>query len=316
MNKFDILFISETWLSQNNLIDIDGFMNISCVNRTTNIGIRNEGGIAIFCKKYLFGGLTIENELNFGIVILTLKKDFFAISNDIYICFSYIPHEKSNYYQICDIDFHELIEGIVLELKEKGSVFVCGDLNSRIGEVSDILYNDELEKYIDSVEHVDNPIISNRCSMDKCVNLFGRKLLQLCYNTGLTVPNGRLGNDTNGKYTFCTSKGRSVNDYLLVSPSDYKLIGDFDILEFNEFSDHSPLLFEFNLINNRPENTLPKVKSFIKWNNNRNSDFIESLRLQETAPPSLVTDISNEENINDAVYEFSRILYDTAFEHF
>jgi hypothetical protein len=37
-----------------------------------------------------------------------------------------------------------------------------------------------------SVEHVENP------TMDKTVNALGRKLLQMCYNTGLTVANGRL----------------------------------------------------------------------------------------------------------------------------
>jgi hypothetical protein len=38
-----------------------------------------------------------------------------------------------------------------------------------------------------SVEHVENPTIPNRVSMDKTVNALGRKLLQMCYNTGLTV---------------------------------------------------------------------------------------------------------------------------------
>lgn len=78
------------------------------------------------------------------------------------------------------------LESIVLEYSDKGEVFVCGDLNSRIGEINDFLYNDELDQYVMSVEHVENP------TMDKTVNALGRKLLQMCYNTGLTVANGRL----------------------------------------------------------------------------------------------------------------------------
>jgi hypothetical protein len=49
-----------------------------------------------------------------------------------YICFSYVPHEKSKFYELCEFDFHETIESIVLEYSDKGEVFVCGDINSRI----------------------------------------------------------------------------------------------------------------------------------------------------------------------------------------
>jgi hypothetical protein len=66
-----------------------------------------------------------------------LKCDFFYIENDMYICFSYVPHEKSKFYELCEFDFHETIESIVLEYSDKGEVFVCGDLNSRIGEIND-----------------------------------------------------------------------------------------------------------------------------------------------------------------------------------
>jgi hypothetical protein len=43
------------------------------------------------------------------------------------------------FYELCEFDFHETIESIVLEYSDKGEVFVCGDLNSRIGELLPIL---------------------------------------------------------------------------------------------------------------------------------------------------------------------------------
>jgi hypothetical protein len=52
------------------------------------------------------------------------------------------------------------------------------------------------------VDHVDNPIISNRRSMNKAVNAVSRKLPQMCFDTGLTVTNGRLCNDRDGNLTF------------------------------------------------------------------------------------------------------------------
>ncbi|CAC5415733.1 unnamed protein product [Mytilus coruscus] len=174
--------ISETWLQENNFINIEGFEKISRLCRNENIGTRNEGGLAVYCKQHL-----------------------------------------------CK----EIIESIVLDYSEKGIALICGDFNSRIGEVSDILYNDQLNKFVTSVNHFDNPIISDRCSMDKVVNTFGRKLFQVCYNTGLPIANGILGGDTNGKFTFCNSKGTIVNDYLLVSLNNYGIISDFEVLEMN-----------------------------------------------------------------------------------
>lgn len=82
---------------------------------------------------------------------------------------------------------------------------------------------------LDRFEHVANPNILERHSMDKTVNAFSKKIIQLCDNTSLTVSNGCLGNDKNGNFTFCNSKGRSVNDYLLISANVYKLINDFEI---------------------------------------------------------------------------------------
>jgi hypothetical protein len=50
VDSCDILFLSETWLNDSNLIDIDGFVKISCVNWSVNIGKRNEGGLAVSWK--------------------------------------------------------------------------------------------------------------------------------------------------------------------------------------------------------------------------------------------------------------------------
>lgn len=78
INDYNILFLSETWLKDNNLLVIDGFDRISCVFRNKNIGTRNEGGIAVFCKNYLCDGISIEKQLNYGIVVIKLKRDFFC----------------------------------------------------------------------------------------------------------------------------------------------------------------------------------------------------------------------------------------------
>jgi hypothetical protein len=100
------------------LIDIDGFVKISCVNRSVNIGKRNEGGLAVFCRHFLNDGITVEKELNYGIVLVKLKCDFFYIENDMYICFSYVPSPPSFLLPILtDLLTHEILTKPSISIK-------------------------------------------------------------------------------------------------------------------------------------------------------------------------------------------------------
>ena len=91
----------------------------------------------------------------------------------------------------------------------------------------------------------------------------------MCHNTGLTICNGRLRNDLAGQFTFCTSNGRSVNDYLLTCPCDYKLVENFKVLEHNEFSDHSPLFYEIQTNRTYNEEHSSNHYTYIKWDNEK-----------------------------------------------
>ena len=262
INEYDLIFLCETWLSDSERLDISNFEILTSFSRKTNIGVRREGGISVYCKPYIYNGIIVEKILTNGIVLVKLKKDFFHMQDDMYICFVYIPHERSSFYSINDCDFFNCIESIFLEYCNKGSVFVCGDFNSRTGLINDILPSDNLDRYIDVMWHDEVPNIPTRCSLDTIANRFGKLLIQLCYNTGLTICNGRLGNDRDGKFTFCSPNGRSLIDYMLASPNDYDKISNFGILNINEFSDLSPLVFEVGIKTVTEEN-LPKVSSFI-----------------------------------------------------
>ena len=79
------------------------------------------------------------------------------------------------------------------------------------------------------------------------MNYHGKRLLELCQATGLLIVNGRLFNDMNqGKFTFCSQVGQSTVDYLLTDLSNFDILSFFDVLDFNQFSDHSPILFRIS----------------------------------------------------------------------
>ena len=114
--------------------------------------------------------------------------------------------------------------------------FIVGDLNSRTGRLSDIL---ESDKYLDAEYddndilcddefYHDNNIFKSHRNMDSIVDNNGRKLIFLCKSTDHIIANGRLHKDTEGKFTFCASRGQSVTDYLLFNKFDTLSIFNFD----------------------------------------------------------------------------------------
>ena len=52
--------------------------------------------------------------------------------------------------------------------------------------------------------------------------------------------NGRSQLDPMGEYTFCSSNGRSVADYIFVSSSLFEKMADFTV-ESRDESDHFPI---------------------------------------------------------------------------
>ena len=87
-------------------------------------------------------------------------------------------------------------------------------------------------------------IRTERMNSDRQLNNNGRRLLELCKATDLKIVNGRLGKDKNvGNFTCFNNFGKSVVDYVIVSPSLFPRISDFQIDVFCKcLSDtHSPI---------------------------------------------------------------------------
>ena len=62
-----------------------------------NISKRLFGGILLFVKKNLRNGVKILENDKKDKLWIKLKKDFFGLEKDIFICFAYIPPASSEY---------------------------------------------------------------------------------------------------------------------------------------------------------------------------------------------------------------------------
>ncbi|MCG8113230.1 MAG: endonuclease/exonuclease/phosphatase family protein, partial [Candidatus Thiodiazotropha taylori] len=236
---YNIICLLESWTTKSSKIDINGYRTLvhsyrRFINKRAK---RASGGIIIYVRENIHKGVKmIKNELD-CIVWLKLDKQFFGLKDDIYLGISYIVPENSTIHAMYDTDLFSTLEADIMLYSSKGVVFLAGDLNSRIGVKHDYVENNFGRS--DDILNLFNEIPIARKTNDKGINRFGDLLLDLCKATGMCIVNGRLYGDVNGSYTCMTANGESVVDYLLTAYSNFDWLSDFNILPFNEYSNHA-----------------------------------------------------------------------------
>ena len=234
-----------------------------------------------------------------GFIWLKIKGELFCFQEDVILGHVYFPGPNSKVLrqQGEDVDHFDLLENYILHYKNQGKLFISGDFNSRCGsENSDILCYD---KYLDESDDdlfTDLPI---RISKDHVLDAHGRNLLALCQTTDMCIANGRI---EGGEFTFSSHNGQSVVDYVLASFHDMHMINRFEILPFNEFSDHAPLSLVFPA--NRPAPHLENEEAEIKtiWDAEKSEILLQNLRTNENIISELTSNLqhdSTEKSVQD-----------------
>ena len=254
---YDLILLSETWTSKKHTTDLEiqGYDSFHIYGHKSP-GVRKgrqSGGISVYYRNCLKHKLSVVEQNNLGIIWLKLNGELFPFNEDIYICHTYIPPVCSKVLNENDFDFFEELEKGIEKFGKYGKTFITGDFNSRTGQLSDVLEPDRyLDKYFDSENNFDvnayfrfSNVPSIRNNMDHIIDNNGRKLISLCKSTDHIIANGRLSGDQDGKHTFCSARGLSVTDYLLLNINDIMSIHNFIILDWNNFSDHAPVYFSF-----------------------------------------------------------------------
>lgn len=88
--------------------------------------------------------------------------------------------------------------------------------------------------------------------------------------------NGRISNDV-GKFTFCNEIGRSTIIYFLSFPQKFSLVKKIDVLQFNEFSDHAPVLCSFQFDSTEPDIEYKRSHSYIQWNSYKENIYVDAI---------------------------------------
>ena len=258
LKEFDIILLQETWLSENDELELEGYTSYSFPRKIKHANAkRDSGGLAALVKNGITQGIEIGKIHEDLIMWLRLKKHETGLSRDICIGNIYIPPEHSTHLQ-CD-PFVILQDHIALDNNDCDWV-LCGDLNARTGnqpeynieeidgtdglELSNLLQQANIEQCA-KIRDMYAKGLLNRCSKDKSTpNGHGKQLIAFCKTTNMLMLNGRCGSDAGvGMFTRSDTTGDSVVDYVLCSPDIYDCINDFAIGTKYPESDHLPLVF-------------------------------------------------------------------------
>ncbi len=344
VNEFqnnDIIFFSETWTNKYSKLNLKGFSEPICKHRRRRKKAkRDSGGLCVFVKKEIEKGIKCLNwdEFEDGLVI-KLDKNLFGLEEDIFLVCVYIKPQRSSRNDInTDIESFEKVTDKIAELSSLGQVILMGDLNSRTSSFTDFPLDNENEtnfimedsdRKITSEDLLFNNLSCVRVNKDSCVNDNGRMLIRLSSMSSMLILNGRSGRDKNvGNFTYCETKKdklcKSTVDYVLCSKNMLYNICNFEIKDFNIFSDHAAICF--NITCNFHIDDLSRYKSEncrkIKWKEDLKEEFVNNLsdekvelELQEILDTLEKASIINETLINDSVAALGNILRSAGKDH-
>ena len=184
----------------------------------------------MFICKTLRRGINFFKNSSSEFQWVKLLKEYFSLSKDIFVCFSYIS--PCSFQNKSDSDSLEAIIRDINIFKNDGNIFICGDLNARAGLDPDFIGNDS-DKHVplDPSYIIDSNILQ-RHSEDTKVDESGKQVIELCISSRMRILNGRTLGDSFGKFTCQKSTSASVVDYMLASEELLKDVIYFHVQPF------------------------------------------------------------------------------------
>ena len=231
--------LTETHAGKDDILGIPGFTTFTaCRNKHKNAR-KHSGGVAILVRNCFVPGIEIKRSSS-DLIWAKFEKSFFGLHDDLYVGVVYISPQNS----ICTRDLSEKVweelESDVGKYSRLGKVMVLGDFNSRTGALqTDHIVHDDSQYTPTDGNYLSDEKLLHRNSLDKNVNEFGRRLLDLCKTSRLRIANGRVLGDTCGNLTCFQWNGCSVVDYCLAEEDLLGAVEYFKVHEFKGlFSNH------------------------------------------------------------------------------
>ena len=261
MKDVDIIVVGETWLSAADswAFTIAGFKAHHCFhNRDFGAKGVPYGGVSVFVRnEFLYPYMCKDSNCRsiVWIEFPTLKLKVAA---------AYMAPEGSRVWaRLGGIDPLVALRDGVVEGQQKGyTIAVLGDLNARIGALSDIPDDATFQQHpaepranVLSGVYVYDDVPKHRSCKDTGTNSRGKDFISLCMEVGMVVCNGRAGEDAGcGAFTFVpfTEKGDigehwgSTIDLACISANAYSQVENLMVDQIEEKGKHA--MIRWNII--------------------------------------------------------------------
>jgi exonuclease III len=218
-------------------------------------------------------------------IFIKLKKEFFSLENDVFVCFVYLVPSSSAVLHRDHMpdDLFEDIQTKLAKYDRRGDIIILGDLNSRTGGLQEYIRNDSNEHLPVLPLYTDTEATFDRHSQDTNVNSYGRKFIDLCRSVPLRILNGRKLGDLMGNFTCQNPRGRSVVDYCAASPSLFNKISYFRVGHLMPVhSDHCPVDISLKVSVARtplqPKYVYVSKPDKVQWSKDRQDAFINAIQ--------------------------------------
>ena len=286
IENYDILVFLESKTDKLDILDIPTDYDYFAKHRTKFK--RKSGGIVIAYRKRLSKFIEFPHTESECVQWISISNQLLSIDKTLLLGCIYIPPENSLYSS--DECFNAIETEMCNLLTNDCTIALIGDFNSRTKNKDDyvkpddnllqLLYvfdDQELQNYMCDFETLENQNVPlQRISLDIAnPNDFGHKLLNFCKGNSLFIANSRCAKDRD--IGAVTSNNTAVVDYLLLSPTLFSSIKEFEIADFILlFSDiHCGIHVNFHGRVTTDTTTPPITRSRIHWNATEQNRFVE-----------------------------------------
>ena len=262
---------------------------------------RNPAGISVFIKNNIAQFVKFVKVTAEDLIWLCISKTLTGYDRDVYCCCTYIPPIGSPYYKNnTELNLFDLLCDDLATFSRRGHVMVTGDLNARIGLLSETLTENDFNSHLDDISNVNNVWAPPRCSIDTRTNTWGHKLIDVCTAHNMCLLNGRKMGDLDGRFTYFGQYSSAI-DITIVDRELFSHTLAFKVHELTEYSEHCKIetVFACKSRDTTEDDSTVDPLSFVKyvWNSS-------------TSPDKLCTALSS--------HEFDQLkskIVNTTYEH-
>ena len=253
-SKFDMLGLVETWGTNDNDFTnfLPGYKQFRYFRQKTIGARRGSGGVSVFIRDNVYEHYKIQRIFsNVNEAVILHLQNLETCIKEIVVIFAYVAPENSTIYTYNDTNGIELLQCTVdnvISEYPNASILLAGDLNARTANCLDYIPNDTLS-YVFSDKSLDYPTDSfclSRRSKDEKINNFGHSLLEMCCSFDMYIMNGRLFNDHDGNFTYFSTNGQSVIDYIIASTDLFSYVSYFSVEDI-DLPDHFPICYTLSM---------------------------------------------------------------------